>query len=172
MSDVILNCQNCDKQYLCCRAVRVELDDSEKDKYITQPALRERKDINIVAQQNGHCVYLDPNTRKCKIWDDRPRVCREYDCTKDPRVEEILKRETMKPLPKPGQKCRIFISVLALDETDKRKVSPMMVYSNAGPTACEMVEIRGNDKTMIEQAKRMLERQIMEQLGSAFEDEK
>ena len=27
---------------------------------------------------SGYCVFLDPNTRLCTIYENRPQVCREY----------------------------------------------------------------------------------------------
>lgn len=35
---------------------------------------------------DGFCVHNDPDTRGCTVHAHRPRVCRSYDCRKDPRV--------------------------------------------------------------------------------------
>ena len=38
----------------------------------------------------GACVFLDPTTSGCKIYDRRPRTCRSYDCRNDPRVDSLV----------------------------------------------------------------------------------
>jgi Fe-S-cluster containining protein len=35
---------------------------------------------------DGYCVHNDPDRRGCTVHAHRPRVCRSYDCRKDPRV--------------------------------------------------------------------------------------
>jgi Fe-S-cluster containining protein len=35
---------------------------------------------------DGYCVHNDPETRFCTVHQVRPRVCRWYDCRKDPRI--------------------------------------------------------------------------------------
>ena len=35
---------------------------------------------------DGYCVHSDPENRACTVHQYRPRVCRSYDCRKDPRV--------------------------------------------------------------------------------------
>ena len=168
MDDVIVDCSKCPYKHACCRAVRVELDDDEVDLYQTEQALSQRKNVNIVAQHNGRCVYLDPRTCRCTIWDKRPRVCRKYDCKDDKRMKEIAERDVLKPLGDLG-KCKVVVSIAILEENDERKVSPMMVYSKHGPTACETFEVRGTGKPLEEAAKRMFERQLKELLGDAAE---
>jgi hypothetical protein len=37
-------------------------------------------------ESDGYCVHNDPTTRGCTVHAFRPRVCRQYDCRKDPRV--------------------------------------------------------------------------------------
>jgi len=33
------------------------------------------------------CAFLDRESRRCRIYDDRPEVCRTYGETKDPRLQ-------------------------------------------------------------------------------------
>jgi len=35
---------------------------------------------------DGFCVHNDPDTHFCTVHHHRPRICRSYDCRKDPRV--------------------------------------------------------------------------------------
>jgi hypothetical protein len=37
-------------------------------------------------ESDGYCVHNDPTSRGCSVHAFRPRVCRQYDCRKDPRV--------------------------------------------------------------------------------------
>jgi hypothetical protein len=41
--------------------------------------------------KTGLCVYLDPADNLCTIWGQRPQICREYDCNKDPLLQVVLK---------------------------------------------------------------------------------
>jgi hypothetical protein len=168
--EAILDCQNCKSRWVCCRhSLRVELDDGEVDQYQHEAALRERKGIKILAQVNGRCVYFDPRSKRCAIWDRRPKVCRSYDCAKDPRVADIMSRDLLPPLDEGGN-CRVVVSVAVLEEKDKRKVSPMMVYSRSGPTSADTFEVRGRGKALVENVKRMLEIQLRPLLGDQGED--
>jgi Fe-S-cluster containining protein len=40
----------------------------------------------IRQRQDGYCVHNDPNTRGCGVYANRPAICRNYDCSKDPRI--------------------------------------------------------------------------------------
>ncbi|HBE18008.1 MAG TPA: hypothetical protein DEG17_17400 [Cyanobacteria bacterium UBA11149] len=40
----------------------------------------------IRQEANGCCTHIDPETKGCKIYQDRPRVCRKYSCAKDERI--------------------------------------------------------------------------------------
>jgi len=33
--------------------------------------------------EDGFCIYFDRDTELCKIWRNRPQVCREYNCNED-----------------------------------------------------------------------------------------
>lgn len=46
--------------------------------------------IAIPRDEEG-CFYLDKTTRKCKIYEDRPKACRQFDCRKGhyPNFKEL-----------------------------------------------------------------------------------
>lgn len=60
----------------------------------------------LMRDGEGRCVYLDPQSKKCKIWKRRPHVCRRYSCAGDQNVwqdfdqhivsEQLLRRRTRK----------------------------------------------------------------------------
>jgi Fe-S-cluster containining protein len=67
----------------CCR-LTVELDfqdleDGLRWDYAKPYRLRRRPD-------DGYCVYSEPTTYRCDVYDKRPSVCRSYDCREDKRV--------------------------------------------------------------------------------------
>jgi Fe-S-cluster containining protein len=40
---------------------------------------------------DGLCVYYDRETHGCGIWEERPSLCREYDCNRDPLLQVVLR---------------------------------------------------------------------------------
>ncbi|HET7500262.1 MAG TPA: YkgJ family cysteine cluster protein [Kofleriaceae bacterium] len=47
---------------------------------------------------DGRCVHNDPDTRGCTVHAHRPRVCRSYDCRKDPRIWTDFENRIVAPL--------------------------------------------------------------------------
>ncbi len=41
--------------------------------------------------RDGWCVHLDRATRRCRIWAERPAVCRRYDCNHDPLLQLVVR---------------------------------------------------------------------------------
>ena len=37
-------------------------------------------------REDGYCVHSDVETRGCGVYQNRPAICRTYDCRKDPRI--------------------------------------------------------------------------------------
>ena len=53
-----------------------------------------RRGIPYLRNINGHCIFLDPKTHKCKIYEYRPLGCRLY-----PLVYDVERRQvTIDPL--------------------------------------------------------------------------
>ena len=48
---------------------------------------------------DGYCVHNDPDSRACTVHAFRPRVCRSYDCRKDPRVWIDYEQRIAAPMP-------------------------------------------------------------------------
>jgi hypothetical protein len=40
---------------------------------------------------DGLCVHLDPATERCRIWSERPLLCRTYDCNTDELLPIVLR---------------------------------------------------------------------------------
>lgn len=68
----------------CCRGEEVMIKPEDGDdpaKYVTVPSIDPVRGVivQVLAQkQNGDCHYLGENG--CTIYEDRPAVCRFYDC--------------------------------------------------------------------------------------------
>jgi len=43
----------------------------------------------LAKKKNGDCWYLTEDGR-CSIYENRPQVCREFDCEKDERVKAVV----------------------------------------------------------------------------------
>lgn len=72
----------------CCRLlVRLDPDEREPGDGITPPKGFVDKDPD-----SGLCIHFDPQTSRCRIWEQRPRVCREYSCNSDPLLQVVLQR--------------------------------------------------------------------------------
>jgi len=41
---------------------------------------------------DGLCVHLDRDSYLCRIWAQRPKVCREYDCNSDDLLQVALRQ--------------------------------------------------------------------------------
>ncbi len=57
---------------------------------------------------NGYCVHWQPDTTRCSIYEQRPAVCREYDCRRDSRVwldfdKMIINPELFSEITKSGE---------------------------------------------------------------------
>jgi len=39
-----------------------------------------------VREEDGYCVNLERDTHRCRIYEQRPAVCRQYDCRNDRRI--------------------------------------------------------------------------------------
>ena len=76
-------CQNCGK---CCFDTEMELSrlDIKRIEKLNPWGLKEkdftRKDggYHLLKNIDGHCIFLDPETLLCKIYDYRPKGCEFY----------------------------------------------------------------------------------------------
>jgi Fe-S-cluster containining protein len=68
----------------CCTSFSVVLtpEEAASNKYLWDLAFPYR----LLVDEAGTCVYLDRNTRRCTIWNDRPSACRTFDCRTDDRI--------------------------------------------------------------------------------------
>lgn len=71
----------------CCRLI-VRLRPGERD-----PGAPDREDKSCVDKdpEDGLCVHLDRGSWRCRVWAQRPALCREYDCNTDPLLQIVLR---------------------------------------------------------------------------------
>jgi len=71
----------------CCRLI-VRLGPNEQD------PLDPRREKSCVDKDRttGLCIHLDPERELCRIWEQRPQACREFDCNQDYRLQVVLER--------------------------------------------------------------------------------
>lgn len=90
MSDADVDCEagramGC--QTFCCRLlVRLDPDEREPGQAGMPSKGYVDKDLN-----DGLCIHLDRVTHRCRIWEKRPRICREYHCNDDEMLQAALK---------------------------------------------------------------------------------
>jgi Fe-S-cluster containining protein len=46
---------------------------------------------------DGYCHHIDRESRRCGIYEDRPFVCRAYDCRKDKRIWQDFEKRIVSP---------------------------------------------------------------------------
>lgn len=71
--------------FCCSKIVRYAPDEVVVD------AMGRRKACVDKDPNDGRCIHLDRERFACGIWEQRPRVCREYDCNHDPLLQIVLR---------------------------------------------------------------------------------
>lgn len=87
-------CLDCDAgrklgcRTFCCRLlVRLKPHEMKEG----TDGLRSREYVD--KDEDGMCVHMDRETWKCRIWEERPEICREYDCNNDFLLQVAIRRE-------------------------------------------------------------------------------
>jgi hypothetical protein len=73
-------------QTYCCHLL-VRLDPAERD--VQEDGLPAKGFVD--KDENGRCIHVDPDTHRCRIWNERPRVCREYHCNDDFLLQVVVR---------------------------------------------------------------------------------
>lgn len=94
--------QKCVSCGWCCKLFIVNLTEAEYksksyktmfDQFLTDFNEAEMRGANLVAKKDDEsCVYLDENN-KCKIYNKRPNVCRDFFChSKEEKFSEMIEK--------------------------------------------------------------------------------
>jgi len=82
----MIKCEQCGT---CCLYVEVKMKNNSFDQQWMDFLKVTRPDCFIFTNDNKNmkivvpCVHLNRETNKCNIYEDRPTVCREYQCEKE-----------------------------------------------------------------------------------------
>jgi len=71
----------------CCRLL-VRLEEHERNE--VDPATNRVKGY-VDKKENGTCVHQDEENGLCLNWENRPKICREYDCNFDKLLQVVFK---------------------------------------------------------------------------------
>jgi Fe-S-cluster containining protein len=82
---VLSECSTCEHQ-LCCRVLAIKLtgDEINRQKY---KAVFCGEDYWLPRRIDGSCLFLRAGW--CSIYQDRPKMCGEYECGGDERIESL-----------------------------------------------------------------------------------
>lgn len=75
---------------------------------IFDPTMRSKEKV-LPYKPNGACVFLDEETHRCKVYEQRPQACRKFNCTanynadcfggsntfleRNPRIKQLIQLE-------------------------------------------------------------------------------
>lgn len=91
--------EDCDNRLEICRAACCRLPFALTESEVRDGSLQWSIDHPFVrsAGKDGYCVYLDRDTMKCTIYEQRPAVCRNFLCRKDKRIWEDYDEKEIAP---------------------------------------------------------------------------
>lgn len=90
---------NCAERIHLCRAACCKL-----RFYLSKQDLQEQKvrwnvaePYQVLHREDGYCSHCSPTTKACEVHENRPLVCRVYDCRNDPRIWEDFEKGIPNP---------------------------------------------------------------------------
>jgi Fe-S-cluster containining protein len=79
----------------CCRLV-FPLSFQDLDERVVQWDYS--RPYQIRRREDGYCTHSDEETRGCRVYENRPAICRTYDCRNDKRIWEDFEKRIPAPL--------------------------------------------------------------------------
>jgi Fe-S-cluster containining protein len=79
---------NCAQRIHICKAVCCRLQFALSAKEVESGKVKWDlgRPYHIRQESTGYCTHNDPEKKSCRIYHDRPTVCRRYSCAKDERI--------------------------------------------------------------------------------------
>ena len=131
------NCEGCGG---CCYGLLVQVIESDFDEHGTPRDSVEGPDaagdyyLKQDKQDHGRCVHLDPETRRCTIYENRPEVCRIFTSHTTPcanALGEMLTQQNRAAATPKGRVERAIEALAALEVDDLEAVDPsLLVHLN------------------------------------------
>ncbi len=103
--------------YCCHLLVRLDPEERQAPKDGSQEKNFVDKD------ERGCCIHVDAETHRCRIWQQRPRVCREYTCNDDFLLQVVIREG--------------FTSLVRLVQTAAHSYIPRETFIRVPPPADE-----------------------------------
>ena len=82
----MIDCSECKFDSKCCSMYRIVLERDEYKNYKYKRFVRffdKNEFLGYVCiltyQENGYCIYFDNITKLCKIYENRPKACRNWE---------------------------------------------------------------------------------------------
>jgi Fe-S-cluster containining protein len=80
MENIICDCENCKHGGVCCSTDAWIVNLTNDESKIHPHVVTANGIISLASGPDGFCLYRDPETKKCKIYETRPSVCRQFTC--------------------------------------------------------------------------------------------
>ena len=103
----MIDCSKCPNRGDCCGLIPFtnEFIEKHKDKF-------QVKEVKIISSSEEktditddmHCIFLNRSTKRCTVYNDRPKVCRLYGVTDDERLACEFFKPNGNPRSEAGQK--------------------------------------------------------------------
>jgi len=87
------NCNDCKYEQICCSSdgwmIGLTADEVKRFPHTRTPTGQ----FSIASGPDGYCIYRDPETGKCRTYDDRPFVCKRFSCQgKEEEMTKLLEK--------------------------------------------------------------------------------
>jgi len=164
---VLVDCDKCTHDYACCTVFPVQLTKEEAERF-AHDVLPRSQTLVLKRRPSGGCIYFNPDSRKCAIWDTRPKTCREYDCHKDPRIIPLHRPQSESTEePKAAEKIRLIVAVVAMDADETIiRTEPLSVTTNQGTVIPESLVMIAPVDQAVEMANYVIKPEIIKAIGN------
>ena len=85
----MIDCSKCPNKGACCGIIPMSKESIKKESFQVKPKeiIEDDKEMAYIITDDLFCVYLNRETRRCSIYENRPEVCKLYGVSKDKRLQ-------------------------------------------------------------------------------------
>lgn len=124
------NCADCKHEQICCSSdawvISLTMEETKKYPHSKLP----NGQFVIASAPDGYCIFRDPESGKCRSYNDRPMVCRRFTCKdREKEMGELLikHREIRNNLN--ATHAGFFVAFIY--RTDKQKITSPLIIRDA-----------------------------------------